>query len=159
MKTKKKVTKGEKTVQDPRKDKTFELYVMWCSLPPIFKGKGEAELRRLGFETPEMMDLVMIATQEEFRKKFTVGKNTLTRWNKKIAQENLVYPGTKDLMKKLWPNAVGAFYLRLLEHGDAQRMRLFAQLGEDWVEKTDVRFDPSAVPLLVLDEGDNEEPI
>jgi hypothetical protein len=114
-----------------RKDREFELYVIWKSLPARLLRSGPEELKALGIEEETLRELVAIKTQGDFAKKFGIRHlGTLTDWNAKIEEAGLMN-GTRAWAKKLTANVLLAFYRQALVEGDAARVKAWMQIVEE----------------------------
>lgn len=72
------------------REKEFEMYVLWKSLPAYFRGMKKAELHSHGFTDPIVMEIAAIKSQTAFAKKFCIKDlGTLTDWNAKISKNKL----------------------------------------------------------------------
>lgn len=72
------------------KEKEFETYVLWKSLPAHFRGMKKEQLESYGFTDPLVMKIAMIKNQTVFAKKFGIKDlGTLTDWNNKIEKNKL----------------------------------------------------------------------
>jgi len=75
------------------KEKEFETYMLWKSLPAHFKGIKKKELESSGFTDPIIYKIIKIKNQTEFAKYFHIKDlGTLTDWNNKIKKENIASP-------------------------------------------------------------------
>ena len=123
------------------KDKIFKLYVTWLSLPPIFTEKGEQGINALQIKDPTIRELALLKTQGDFAKKFKVDQGTLSSWNRKIEDDDMLFAQTVKWVDKLLGNVVAAVYRRCLIEGDAQRATFLAKFAKRYVEKTEI-IDP-----------------
>ncbi len=72
------------------KEKEFETYVLWKSMPPYFRGMKKEQLQSYGFTDPLVMKIAMLKNQTAFAKKFGIKDlGTLTDWNNKIKKNKL----------------------------------------------------------------------
>ncbi len=138
----------------PHKEDVFNMFVLWRSLPPVLRQNfpdKEKTLEQMGFANTMMEELLGLPRQMDFAKKFKVHETTLSEWNRKIDTEGLVKNTIKIWAKKLTPNVISALYSKAMKHGDANRVKLWMQLFEDWVEETKV---DTKLPFLVVKEED-----
>lgn len=71
------------------KEKEFEMYEIWKSVPAYFRGMKKEQLLPLGFSDPMIQKIISIKSQTEFAKIFRIKDlGTLTDWNKKIEKNN-----------------------------------------------------------------------
>jgi len=72
------------------KEKEFQTYVLWKSLPAFFRGMQKKELQSYGFTDPLILKIVTIKNQTSFANKFNIKDlGTLTDWNNRIKNNNL----------------------------------------------------------------------
>ncbi|KKU14959.1 hypothetical protein A3A20_00645 [Candidatus Wolfebacteria bacterium RIFCSPLOWO2_01_FULL_45_19] len=72
------------------KEKEFETYVLWKSVPAYFRGMKKEQLLFHGFTDPLIIKTVMIKNQTQFAKIFHIKDlGTLTDWNNKIEKDSL----------------------------------------------------------------------
>lgn len=72
------------------KEKEFEIYLLWKSLPAHYRNMKKTELESSGFTDPLILKIIKIKNQTEFAKYFHIKDlGTLTDWNNKIKNENL----------------------------------------------------------------------
>jgi hypothetical protein len=75
------------------KEKEFDMYLLWKSLPAHFHGMKKTELESYNFTDPLILKIIKIKSQTEFAKYFHIKDlGTLTDWNHKIKKENLPSP-------------------------------------------------------------------
>ncbi len=82
------------------KEKEFQTYVLWKSLPAYFRGMKKEQLVSYGFTDPLIIKIAKIKNQTAFAKKFNIKDlGTLTDWNSKI-KENKLETNTADVVFK-----------------------------------------------------------
>ncbi|MEK7588481.1 MAG: hypothetical protein AAB438_01550 [Patescibacteria group bacterium] len=87
------------------KEKEFQTYVLWKSLPAFFRGMQKKELQSYGFNDPLILKIVMIKNQTSFAKKFGIKDlGTLTDWNNRIKNNNLESFTLNNIFKKEFEN-------------------------------------------------------
>lgn len=75
------------------KEKEFDIYVLWKSLPAHLKGMSKKDLKIAGFSDPLISKIIKIKNQTEFAKYFRIKDlGTLTDWNNKIKKNNTTSP-------------------------------------------------------------------
>lgn len=127
---------SEKNITVPYKAKEFEIYCLWRALPPFWKGLTEHELsKKFYIDDPDLVELLQISTQEEFSQKYDVNRDTLSAWNKKIKERNVL----GDI--QLWvagvlKNVMASTYRSAMSkdpkaHNDRKLMMQFG----GWIEK------------------------
>lgn len=83
------------------KEKEFQTYVLWKSLPAFFRGMQKKELQAYGFTDPLILKIVSIKNQTAFAKKFGIKDlGTLTDWNNRIKNNNLESFTLNTIFKK-----------------------------------------------------------
>ncbi len=83
------------------KEKEFQTYVLWKSLPAFFRGMQKKELQFYGFTDPLILKIVTIKNQTSFAKKFNIKDlGTLTDWNKRIKDNHLESFTLNTIFKK-----------------------------------------------------------
>lgn len=87
------------------KEKEFQTYVLWKSLPAFFRGMQKKELQSYGFTDPLILKIVAIKNQTTFAKKFGIKDlGTLTDWNNRIKNNNLESFTLNNIFKKEFEN-------------------------------------------------------
>jgi len=136
----KKTKKGKKRVWDTKlvnREQDFQAYILWKSLPDILYGKDTKTLEALGITDEATKELLKLKTQTQFAERFGIAEvATLTDWNKKIKDNNLLI-NPKELFKDKIKNVLTALYRNALIEGDAPRVKLLFQYVEDWKEKSE----------------------
>lgn len=131
----------------PHKEREFQAYLVWKSLPPAFLGKRKELLQGFGITDPIALEVISIESQTDFAKKFGIKDlGTLTDWNRRIEKGNL----KKDYMKR-WaagklPNALDALYRRILKFGKGSDFKVWVQYVDNWVPP-DKRTEPEGSAL------------
>lgn len=120
----------------------FELYKIWKSLPVIMLNKMRREdyLTTLGIDDPVVMELAQIKTQVEFASQYDLTPATLSEWNKKIFELDPLAEA-KNWARPLVKNMVMALYMHAIKKGDAQLIKLYLQVVNDFNEKSTVEHD------------------
>ncbi len=71
------------------KEREFQTYVLWKSLPAFSRGMQKKELQSYGLNDPLILKIITIKNQTAFAKKFGIKDlGTLTDWNKRIKSSN-----------------------------------------------------------------------
>lgn len=120
----------------------FELYRIWKSLPVIMLNKMRREdyLTTLGIDDPVIMELAQIKSQVEFASIHDMEPATLTAWNKKILELDPLIEA-KNWARPLVKNMLMALYMHAIKKGDAQLIKLYLQVVNDFNEKSTVEHD------------------
>jgi len=114
---------------------TKEVFKMWCVLPDQFKGAPERITQLLGITDSITLELLNIATMQQFAEEFGVMPPTLSRWRKDIETSNEYMTDVKRVFKPLTRNLIAALYRKAMEEGDAQRFTAWMKIVEDWREQ------------------------
>lgn len=87
------------------KEKEFNIYVLWKSLPAPLKGMSQNDLKKSGFTDPLISKIIKIKNQTEFAKYFSIKDlGTLTDWNNKIKKDNTTSPPLITDIQKRFSN-------------------------------------------------------
>lgn len=82
------------------KEKEFEMYTLWKSIPAYFRGMNKNQLLAHGFSDPMIQKVIKIKSQTEFAKAFNIKDlGTLTDWNNIINNNNLLQKNTDKTLK------------------------------------------------------------
>jgi len=131
-----------------RKMQDFQTYVMWRSLPGILKGKSISEMNALGIDDPITVELLTLKNQTEFATKYKVAQETLSDWNKKIEEDNLIKDSIGFWLKKLTPNVMISIYRQIMKQGNAAEVKLWLQFVEQWQESQQMNVHSQALEDL-----------
>jgi hypothetical protein len=72
------------------KEKEFQSYILWKSMPAYFRGMKKEQLISYGFTDPLIAKIASIKNQTSFAKYFRIKDlGTLTDWNQKITKHKL----------------------------------------------------------------------
>lgn len=83
------------------KEKEFETYVLWKSVPAYFRGMKKEQLISHGYTDPLIIKLIMIKNQTHFAKVFRIKDlGTLTDWNNKINNDSLLQNKFKNIFNE-----------------------------------------------------------
>lgn len=151
----------------PVKEKEYELYSAWRSLPAFFKNPpknkdGSALSPRefcmtLGIDDEEIFALAEIPNQKAFAERHGLDVTTLVRWNKELNKTT----GLDELRvwaKGLSKNVLMALYNTAIRKGFAIEAKLWFQLVESWEEKQKVEHDYRGVVNFTVIKA-NDKPI
>jgi hypothetical protein len=158
--------KSQKTMIEPKNNETkpvrreqdFQTYVLWKSLPSILRGQPLAALQGLGISDELVQELLMIKNQTEFAEKFKIRNGTLTEWNKKIDENNLLADTRKFWAKKLTSNVLIALYRKAIQEADAGRVRLWYEIVEGLGQQGLVNIDKAIIFQVVKDDKADKTP-
>lgn len=126
-KVKKLVQENPAELADVYKEKEFNDFVEWLSLPPLLKGRSVEYLEKLGITDEYSLALLEIKNKTQFAEKYKVENSTLTEWSKK-AQTLGLLERTRDFFRAMTSNVYEAFYFETLRNGDASRVRLWEEI-------------------------------
>ncbi len=137
--------------EDIHKKAEFELFVLWCSIPPLMrfppipKDKSMAPpsartfAMSMGIDDERFLDLIDIKTDGEFQQKYGLGINTTTRWRKIIRDNGLNgFSGMRNWAMEMSRNVLMAVYQHAIKKGNPFTMKLWFQIVNEWEEKTKV---------------------
>lgn len=130
----------------PYRDNIFKLYRIWLSLPAQLRGRTSRELAALGITDEQIHELMVIKSQSEFAKRFKVARKTLYRWSQVPLSDDEVALDWRQWAKRLSRNVYWSLYEKAVEEGDAQRVKLWAQLVGDFPE-----YNGDSKPLTLVD--------
>ena len=112
------------------RQREYQTYLLWKSLPTYLRGKPEPILRKAGIDDEEILELLQIKTQTAFAERFAIKDlGTLTDWNKRIEHEGLLL-GIYIWTRRLSPNVIFALYQRASTQGRAQDVKAWFELVE-----------------------------
>lgn len=134
------------------KPKTKELFKLWLALPDTFKGLDKRVLEILGIIDDVTLEMLAIRTATQFASEFGVEGCTLTGWKKEIEDNSEFFLDVKRQFKKFTKNVVAATYRKALEEGDAQRLKIWMQIIEDWREQLGIEGNVKTTHTLTDEE-------
>lgn len=106
------------------KKQEFEAYVLWCSMPAVFRGQPRHVLEKLGVDDEIALSLLEIKNQTEFARRFGIKDlGTLSAWNKRIEADGGLMPHIHAWAKRLTPNVFAALYREATKTGRAAEVR------------------------------------
>lgn len=117
------------------KEKEFQTYIIWKSLPAYFRGMNKKQLTEHGFNDTLILKIASIKNQTEFARKFRIKDlGTLTDWNTKISKNNLLVDSPTEHFKKQASGIDNAMSLRpdkLLEKKIYDQHKLISLLRKE----------------------------
>jgi hypothetical protein len=117
----------------PYKEKEFDIFCIWKSLPAFIKSQPEEVLiGKMGIDDPNLLELAKIKRHQEFSDKFGVDMDTLTAWNRHVS-ENPNVDDIKKWAKLLTKNVVMGVYNQAIKKG-GENAKLWVKWVEDWKE-------------------------
>lgn len=138
--------RGPKTHMDIKKEKEFELYTVWRSLPPMMirpvKGTAFEVADKLGIDDETIRELMGISSQTEFAKRYKVDQATLTKWNRLISKRDTL-EDIRNWAKYLTKNVMLSMYQNAMTNGRTsfKDRENFLKVIEQWSEKLDIKHD------------------
>ena len=120
----------------PTKYAEKEIYWTWYSIAPILRMRSVAELDTMGIADPLVRNLMEIKNQKDFMKKYKISQATASKWNKEFSERPM--RERFSWLRTLTGNVLISMYRKAIAEGDAPRVKLWAQLVEDWTEKSEV---------------------
>jgi len=158
------INEYEKNIPNPNQSKVkirkineYKAFVMWNSIPKIYRGLTKDELIKLGIEE-QFHELLEIGTNSEFAKRFGLSNDTLTDWRKLPQFESdIVNTVDRSTFQEFYARIVREFTLKTIEYGDAQRFVIWMQKFAGHIE----RFQSSPIDaqddkdVVLPDDGTN----
>ncbi len=128
------------------------LYAKWLCLPKKIKLSSQDSNQFSELE----QKILNINTKKEFSEEFSVSLPTLTSWENSdiVISEKKKW---KDMYRKLTPTVTGKLYEKIIEEGDAQRIKLWYQHIEDEKDDNNVNFNFSDIFNNMKQDGDLNE--
>lgn len=131
----------------PVKPKEYRLFLIWKSLPLEFTQKGRQHLLDLGVDDEELLELADIKTKKDFYEKYDLNKDTLTKWDK--AKPPVEY---SDIDWRVWARhltrrVVGYLFEGIQKDMDANRIKLWMQMVDGFVEESKITENVSKETL------------
>jgi len=109
------------------KEKEFNDFVEWLSLPSMLKGRSTDYLEQIGVTDERAVELLQFKTMTAFAEKYKLEPSTLSEWKQKARSLGLLEI-TKDFFRGMTNNVYQAFYFETLKNGDAARVRLWEEI-------------------------------
>jgi hypothetical protein len=148
------------------KEDEFRMYLMWKSLPPLMRfppkdrngnqTTSEDFCDELGVDNPMVRDLVNIKRQKDFAERFKVDEDTLTAWNKKIRENNLL-DDIRTWANEMTRNIVLSLYSHTVRKGNPLNFKLWFQIVSQWEEKLKVEHEGAVTEIIVVTNDENQK--
>lgn len=106
-------------------------FFLWMQLPVRYRGAPDAVMNTLGIDG-DLRDLARIESMKAFGEVCHIGHGTLTQWRREF-EESDEGKDTRKLFRRLSREMVGALYRKGIEHGDAERFKVYMQYVEGWM--------------------------
>lgn len=141
-----KKTKNKDNIVTHLKDREFELYCLWKSLPPMIlspvAGTVNEVIEKLRIDDPIILELINIKTQKEFAAHFNLDATTLTGWNMDISKRDTL-SDIRVWAKKLTKNVMFSMYNNAMTKGGTsfKDRENFLKVIEQWSDKLDVKHE------------------
>lgn len=142
-----------------KKEKEYELYKLWKSLPPVILGTSEQELiKKFGIDDPLHIELVQIKTQGEFAKKYGVSIDTTSDWNARMKKEGNDYMDmSRQWAMQLNKNVVMAHYNKIIRKFDPVSAELWYKIIDGWNEKKQIEHSGKMTLYDLAKMSDDED--
>lgn len=151
-----------------RREDTFQMYILWKALPAVFKAPPrdkksgmvmpiEEFLEMMGVTDEKVITLSKIRWQQDFAKRFEISIDTLTDWNKEIAERDPL-SDIRMWAAPLAKNVINSLYNNALRKGMSFEVKLFMQLINGWSEKSVVEHDYKGVKSITYEIIDTKKP-
>lgn len=131
----------------PTKPKEYRLFLIWKSLPLEFTKAGSSHLLELGIEDEELLELSDIKTQLDFAKKYELSKDTLSIWNSKKPPVEYSDIDWRVWARHLTRRVVSYLFEGIKKDMDANRIKLWMQMVDGFVEESKVTENVSKETL------------
>lgn len=131
----------------------YAAYILWNALPPMMRHPKPVNgvkmsvrefAEHMSIHDEEIIDLLEIKTKTAFAERFNVERGTLCDWDKLIAQRDQL-SDIRLWAGKLARNVTLATYNHAIRKGNPGTLKLFYQVINSWVEKTEVHTPPLEV--------------
>jgi hypothetical protein len=153
-------SKQIKEIKDPKVWAAFDSYCVWKSLPKHYSLVSKDELSGKGLPD-DIIDLALIKTKKEFAKKFCLSTQMMSGWDSHPDLNKKVKASWKQWCKMYTPNVLAKFYEKLMEEGDAARMKIWMQTIEEEKSEEDgsknINIGIEAVLRNMKEDGDLNE--
>jgi len=123
----------------PYKEKAFEAFILWLSLPSVLKRPpAKASISEfatsMGIDDEEVLGLIEIKTQKQFAERYEVNEDTLTAW-KRTGQAQQAIEDLQRWARPLTKNVLFGLYNQCIRGGQPQHYKLWYQIVAGWSEK------------------------
>lgn len=152
--------KKKKVVVQPLRLKEFyEIYKVWKTLPPMWKGMTAENLEKMySVDDPYIVDLLQIKNQSQFAERFKMSIETLTDWNRRMDDEGIDYlDEIRKWADKLTKNVVMAHYNKLIRKFDPVSGDIWYKTISKFSEKKEIAHSGKLSLLDLAKELDDEE--
>jgi hypothetical protein len=113
------------------KKQEFEAYVLWRSMPAIFRGQPRHVIEKFGIDDDLAISLLDIKSQTEFAKRYGIKDlGTLSAWNKRIEENGGLLKNVNSWAKRLTPNVISALYREVTKTGKAAEVKAWMEIIE-----------------------------
>ena len=144
-------------MDEPKKDnffwENFERYCIWLSLPKQFSRATQEKLEEFGFDE-ESIELIRLPTRKAFSEKYNIPTSMLAQWDNDPKAEQAIKDHWRRWAKRKTPNVVGKLYEKIMEEGDAARIKVWQSFVEQQADKLDIDAGLSKVYENMKADGD-----
>lgn len=141
-------------------EEAFKAFELWKSLPIAMLSRFSPEeiKNKLGFDDPEVLELMEIKTNIQFGEKYGIAPVTLSAWTQKLyANDPLI--DSRRWADKLTKNLILSLYTHAMQKGNPLLFKLYFQVVLGWREQTDIKITPGNInfDLSLITEANVEE--
>lgn len=133
----------------------FDTYCLWLSLPRHLARLPEEKLQELGFDE-DSIKLLRITTKKLFADTYQVTTEMLRKWDADPKAEQAIKDHWRRWAKKKTPNVIGKLYEKIMEEGDAARIKVWQAFVEQQADKLDIDAGLSQIYKNMQADGDQE---
>lgn len=116
-----------------------EMYAKWLAFPSTLRRISSDDFEKLGIDSSEVSDLLMIKTRVEFAKAIGMSRSQLYKYEDEKEFQELRYKYLKEWGVDRTPAMIMALYRKALAEGDAGRVKLWMQIFHDFTEKSETK--------------------
>ena len=128
---------------DVYKTAEFKAYTLWKTLPASLRGLSDDALELMGLKDENVKKLLGIYNQTEFAKEYKIRIATLSDWNKRIYEKNLIFDSIGIWAKSMTPNIMMAMGKTALKKGEAKEVLAWVKIIDGWSDKSQVDLTAS----------------
>ncbi len=139
-----------RTAKGKRREIARIAFWTWLGIPARYRGAPDQVLAKLGINDADVLELAKIGSLEEFKRLCNVSHQAVADWRREFDDSD-EGKDTRKIFRGLVRELLASLYLKGLEHGDAERFKVFAAYVENWVPGA-MTSDPGAGIELRPDE-------
>lgn len=121
----------------------FNAYVLWKTLPASLRCLKDEELEIMGLKDDLIMKLLKMRNQSEFAEEYKIRMATLSDWNKRIYEKNLIFESIGIWAKAMTPSIMMAMGSTALKRGEAKEVLAWVKIIDGWSDKSQVDINAS----------------